>query len=249
MALWRRARSSGLQIGLIGLIGFIGFIGFIELAAADAPVRLPPAGGEGWQPFTFRRIEKHTHYERVERDGDRWLRADSRCAASARVTSLDGIDLARTPILHWRWRVDTPLEIPDERARQGDDFAARVYVMFRFEPERATLFERLRHRLGSSTLGREPPGSALSFVWTSREPPGTVWTNPYSDDTRMLALVRNELRRWRIESVDVPARYRAAFGREPPPLLALGLMTDADDSCQRATAGYADFRFTPREAR
>lgn len=209
---------------------------------AAAPGELPPPGGDGWEPLTFRRIDRHTTYTRLE--AAEGVRAEADCAASALVLPLDGVDLARTPVLRWRWRVDRALEIADERSRGGDDFAARVYVMFRFEPERASFFEWARQRLGSRLFGSEMPGSALSFVWASHEAPGSVWTNPYAAESRMIALASGPSSGWREETVDVASAYRRAFDRPPPPPLALGIMTDADDACQQAVARYGSFRFT-----
>lgn len=205
------------------------------------PGTLPPPGQDGWEPLTFRSISRHTVYTPLA-DGD--LRAEADCAASALVLPLAGIDLERTPVLRWRWRVDEPLQIADERSRGGDDFAARVYVMFHFQPDGASLLERIRQDLGRRWYGTELPGSALSFVWSSHEAPGSLWSNPYAAESRMIALERGPASDWREEAVDVVAAYRRAFGQAPPPPLALGIMTDADDSCQRAVARYGSFRFT-----
>jgi hypothetical protein len=203
---------------------------------------LPAPGSDGWEPLHFE-DRRHTRYTRV-RQGDRVvLRAESDCAASGLTLALADVDLGDTPLLLWRWRVDEALDIEDERARGGDDFAARVYVLFPFEPSRATWLQRLRHGLGARLFGVEPPGSALSFVWASRADPGSVWVSPYSPETRLVALARGRGDAWRSEAVDVRKHYRSAFGREPPPPFGLGIMTDADDSCQRAVAHYADLRF------
>jgi len=228
------------------LLGTIG-IAVLTLGAA-APESLPEPGGAGWEPLRFRSIERATDYTPLPGGG---VRAEARCAASALVLSLSDrdLDLGRTPVLHWRWRVDQPLDIPDERSKRGDDFAARVYVMFRFESEGASLLERARQHLGETLFGRQMPGTALSFVWSSRQPPGALWTSPYTASTRLLALARGPSDAWRNEAVDVVAAYRRAFEESPPAPLALGIMTDADDSCGRAVARYADFRFGPTESR
>jgi hypothetical protein len=213
---------------------------------AAGPVALPTPGSDAWEPLRFRSGERATEYVRLP-DGA-GVRAEARCSASALVLPLATreVDLGRTPVLHWRWRVDRPLAIEDERSRGGDDFAARVYVMFRFEPGRASWLERAQQRLGESLFGKEMPGSALNFVWSSREPPGAIWTSPYTDSARLVAQARGEPGEWRQEAVDVVATYRRAFGSEPPAPLALGLMPDADDACQHAEARFADFRFTAR---
>ena len=38
------------------------------------------------------------------------------------------VDLDRTPVLCWRWRIDAPLQSADMTRRSGDDYAARLYV-------------------------------------------------------------------------------------------------------------------------
>ena len=213
----------------------------VLLLGAAEPRSLPPPGADAWEPLTFRSVERETVYAPLADEAG--VRAEARCAASALVLPLPDLDLARTPVLHWRWRVDRALEIEDERSKQGDDFAARVYVMFRFEPEKASLLERARQSLGQRLFGTEMPGTALNFVWSSREDPGALWTSPYVDSSRMIAVASGSADGWRSESVDVVAAYRRAFGEEPPAPLALGIMTDADNACQHAEAAYADFRF------
>jgi hypothetical protein len=221
----------------------LGTIAIAALALGAAPPgALPEPGGEGWEPLHFRRIERTTDYTPLPGGG---VRAEARCSASALVLPLSDLELERTPVLHWRWRVDRPLDIPDERRKSGDDFAARVYVMFRFQPEQASWLRRVQQRLGESLFGKEVPGTALNFVWASRETPGALWTSPYTEDTRLLALERGPSEAWRSEAVDVIAAYRRAFESSPPEPIALGIMTDSDDSCGHAVARYADFRFGP----
>jgi hypothetical protein len=213
---------------------------------ASGDVALPAPTAAGWAPLAFRSIDTPTEF-RPALDSPRVLEAESRCGASARVLQLSGVDLNATPVLEWRWRVLRPLAIADERSKAGDDFAARVYVMFEFESEGAGFFERARRRLGSRLYGMEMPGAALSFVWTSGVAPGQSWTSPYTQDSKMLALANGSGAAWRTESVDVPAAFRRAFDREPPTALALGVMSDADNTCQHTLAQFADFRFAPAE--
>jgi hypothetical protein len=238
-------RSGNGTAARAGLVAWA-LLGPLPLAALE-PEPLPAPGGEQWEPLRFD-DRRHTTYTRVQQGDRTVLRAESECGASGLTLSLGDVDLSRTPLLRWRWRVDQGLDIEDERTKLGDDFAARVYVLFPFEPSRATWIQRLRHGLGGTLFGVEPPGSALSFVWTSRVEPESIWVSPYSTETRLVALARGRSVAWRSEAVDVRHRYRIAFGREAPIPLALGIMTDADDSCQRAVAHYADFRFTAADS-
>ena len=222
----------------------LGAVGLLALLLMGTDVRPLPAPHEpAWEEVRFPRAPRPSVYRPVAEGG---VRAEAECGASARVHSLAALDLAKTPLLRWRWRVVEPLRFEGEQQRSGDDFAARVYVLFAFDPGSASLARRARWRLGSLLFGRRLPGSALSFVWTQHLAPGTVWANPYANETIMGSLRRGGDAAWQAELVDLPLAYRRAFGRAPARALALGIMTDADDRCQRAVAEYADFRLTSR---
>lgn len=228
------------RIGVVGLW-------LLSLPGAAEQVRqLPAPGSSAWQPVTFRSVERPTTYIPFG-EPETGVRAEADCSASALVLPLEEIDLSRTPVLHWRWRILQGLDVEDERSRSGDDFAARVYVMFRFEPDRASLLERFRRGVGERLFGAEMPGTALSFVWSSRIASGAIWTNPYAAEARMIALASGPGSGWRAETVDLPASYASAFGHPPPQATGIGVMTDADDTCQQAVAEYQDFRLAPRE--
>ena len=205
-----------------------------------SPHPLPPPAG--WRAVTFPRIARHTVYEAA---GDGAVRAHAACGASGLAVDAHDVDLAATPRLAWRWRVVRALPPHDERVRGGDDFAARVYVTFALDPSRATLAQRLRHRLGVALWGEDLPGSSLEWVWSSREPAGGAWPSPYAGEAWLVSRGSGAMDGWRDEAVDVVAEYRRRFGAAPPPLQAVALMTDADDGCSEAEALYAGFRFLP----
>jgi hypothetical protein len=211
------------------------------LAARAGAKTLAPPADPPWQPLEFPNIERHTRYQSTLADGVRAVRAESNCAASALILPLTGTDLKATPRLRWRWKVERGLEVSDERVKKGDDFAARVYVTFRFDPARATLYERARQRIGTALYGDDLPGTAINYVWSAREPAGAAWDNPFAPSNKMVSRGNGPLADWRVEEVDLHADYVRLFGFEPPPVLFLALMTDADNSCQTAVALYADF--------
>jgi hypothetical protein len=216
-------------------------------AVGASEVALPAPGGSAWQPLEFSKIPRHTRYEQVE--AGRALRADSRCAASGLLLPLDAVDLQATPRLRWRWKVERPIDAAaDERSKPGDDFAARVYVAFAFEPERAGVWERARRRLGATLYGENLPGSALNYVWSRSEPAGASWPNPFVPSSLMLSLGAGAPGTWRVEEVDLLADYARLFGAQAPAPLFVALMTDTDNTCGEARAFYADFRLLSREA-
>lgn len=200
------------------------------------PEAVPP---EGWRPLTFRKVPRHTRYT-VERDGARWvLRADADRSASALYRPLDA-DPRVHRILSWRWKVQGAVAGADARTRAGDDYAARVYVAFRYDPEMATLLERARYGAYRAIHGEYPPRVVLNYVWDNRLPPGTVLDNAYTDRAKMVVLRSGdaEAGRWVAERRDVHDDYRRIVGGDPPAIAGVAIMTDTDDTGERAIAWY-----------
>jgi len=211
--------------------------------AASREVQLPTPGSDGWRPLAFPGIASHTRYTLERLEGVEVARAESNCGASGLVLRLDAIRLDETPVLSWRWRVDRGLDLSRETTKAEDDFAARVYIMFELDKSRASTLQKLRHRLAELVYGTDVPGTALNFVWTSQLPVGTVWDNPFQSSAKMIALAQGAHTGWRTERIDVAARYGEVFRAPIPPPLGLAIMSDSDNSCQRAEARFADFKF------
>jgi hypothetical protein len=204
-----------------------------------------PAGiPSGWKPLHFKKIPQHTLYT-VEREGDHgFLKAVSRASASGLYKPLD-FDLRSYPVLRWRWRVENILQKADEKTKAGDDYAARVYVTFRYDPDRATLWEKTKYETYRLLYGEYPPSASLNYVWASRLPKGETLISPYTDRSRTIAVESGieGLGEWREESRNVVEDYRRAFGHEPPPILAIAIMTDTDNTGESAVAYYDDLYF------
>jgi hypothetical protein len=231
-------------------LGFAVAIAAMALVAPLAPrsagadeFPLSTPGSADWRPLVFRGIANQTRYTLESFEGMEVAKAESNCGASGLVLRLDGIHLDQTPLLSWRWRVDRGLDLLEEQTKAGDDFAARVYIMFELDKSHTSTFQWLRHRLAKLIYGEEIPGSALNFVWASRLPVGTVWDNPFESSAKMIALAQGANQGWRTETVDVVARYRELFHSAAPQPLGLAVMSDSDNSCQRTAARFADFKF------
>ena len=211
-------------------------------AAPGGP--LPPA----WNPLTFPHIPRHTSYALV-RDPEAGVvvRAEADASASGLVMRVD-LDATAWRGLAWRWKVDTPVRGSDVTRRGGDDYAVRVYVAFRYTPERVPPLERARYEIVRFLFGEYPPHAALNYIWDARTPAGTIVPNPYARRVRMIVVESGtaNLGRWLAYERDVLADYRAAFGEEPPPIAGVGLMTDTDDTGERAVAWYGDLVLTRR---
>jgi hypothetical protein len=160
------------------------------------------------------------------------------------------IDLALTPILCWRWRIDAPLKSADMTQKSGDDYAARVYLSFYVAPDRLGFTTRMSLKLARSIHGDQVPDAAINYIWDNRHAIGTWQANTYTDRARMLVLRSGagEAGRWVEERRDVGADFQAAFGHAPLKLTGLAIATDTDNTGEEARAGFADFRFVATAA-
>jgi len=155
------------------------------------------------------------------------------------------IDTREWPIVAWRWKVENLIEKADGRAKSGDDYPARIYVAFEFDPARVRLFERAKFEILRLFYGEYPPIAAINYVWSGREARDDVFANPYTDRVKMIVVETgpNDLHRWVDERRDVVADYRRAFGEDPPVISGVAIMTDTDNTGGSAVAYYGDIRF------
>ena len=132
------------------------------------------------------------------------------------------LDPLRFRYLRWSWKTAGIVEKGDEKSKTGDDYAARVYVVF---PGR--FFWQTR---------------AINYIWANRLPIGQSIPNAFSSKAMMVAVESGPSKtgKWLSEERDILADYRRLFGEEPREIGAIAIMTDTDNTGSEATAWYAD---------
>ena len=198
----------------------------------------------GWVPLTFRNVSAHTRYSLVS-DGDvTVLKAESEKSASGLIRRFDDrkIELKDYPILKWRWKVGNLVKAADIATREGDDYPARVYVTFRYDPERASLGMRMQYGLAKSLYGEYPPHAGINYVWDGKATVGTMRPNAYTERAMMIVVESGARRvgQWVEVERNVYEDYKRAFNEEPPPVSGIAVMTDTDQTGEAARAWYGD---------
>jgi hypothetical protein len=217
-------------------------------AAAQAPRVTPFSQGvpgtmppPGWAAQTFPRIASHTRYALV-RDGDTVVvRAEADASASGLVHRL-AAPAAEARVLRWRWKVDRLPQGADTSRKAADDAPARVYVTFRHDPARLGPVDRLLYEAARVLYGEAPPHASLMYVWDAAGPAGRSFANPFTSRVQTIVVEggRARLGQWLAYERDILADYRAAFGEDPPPVSGVAIMTDADNTGDRASAWFGD---------
>jgi hypothetical protein len=199
---------------------------------------------EGWKALNFPKIEKRTQY-RLIKDGDTVVvEAVSEASASGLIRELR-IDPKEYPILQWRWKVGNILKKGDVKTKEGDDYPARIYITFEYDPEKLNFFEKTKYNAYRILYGQYPPLRGINYIWESTAPKGTSVPNPYTGRVLMIVVESGpeKIRQWVSEERNVLEDYRKAFGEDPPPISGVALMTDTDNTGEAATAYYGDILF------
>ena len=187
----------------------------VDLPSLSAP------GHPGWKEKEF---AGRTAYTPLPEAG--LLMAESRGAASG-LFHEKTVDLRRTPWLNWSWKVENVLSGVDERAKSGDDYPARIYVVAK----------------GGLAFWKT---KALSYVWSSTEPKEAVWPNAFTANAAMIAVQSGPGRVGELvkEKRNIREDWKKAFGEDIAEIDAVAIMTDTDNSGQSARAWYGQPSFS-----
>lgn len=217
------------------------YVGRFHVAASTPP---PP-----WRVIRLDERVPPTRYRVIVWDGVTAVEAEANASMALLARPL-AVDLQLTPVLCWRWRVDAPLTTADMTTKQGDDYAARVYVAFRLPPETLSLATRIKLKLARSIYGGHVPDAALNYVWDNRYPVGTRRANAYTERTQMIVQRSGpeQAGAWVSERRNVLADMAQAFGTERVHATLLAVAADTDNTGERARAGFADLHFVGSEA-
>lgn len=225
-------------------------------AAGSAPLVMPfsrmaPNGPiSGWQALKPAPKAADTRYSLVNDNGSTVLRADAAGSMSG-LTHPVRVDLRQYPRLRWRWKIAAPLSTANMMTKAGDDYAARIYVMFDYPAAKLPFGTRTKLRIAESLYGQKIPTAALNYIWDNRHPVGTIQPNAYTDRARMIVAQTGTEKagQWVTETRDLAADFRAAFGEDAPDVIAVALATDTDNTGESVTAWYGDIEFLPAAAK
>jgi hypothetical protein len=175
---------------------------------------------KNWKEKSFKGA---TDYEVVQEDGQRCIRATSDASASALYYEID-FDSRDYPFLAWRWKVNNIVAKGDELKKEGDDYAARVYVVFP-----SALFWRTK---------------AINYIWANKLALGQAVPNSFTSNACMIAVQSGQTHvgQWLEEKRNLVEDYRKCFGEDTPKAGAVAIMTDTDNTGEKAIAWYGPIR-------
>ena len=206
------------------------------------------AGGSvnGWETMSLGDAPL-SEYELVEDEGGTVVRGTADGSASGLVRRFS-LDANEFPVMTWRWKADNVISGGNIRRKGGDDYPARIYVTFDYDPSDLSFGDRVKYRALQALGYDDIPVRALSYVWANRDSETRIVPNAFTDWVQMVPVESGDANvgTWQTERRDLVEDYRAAFGEEPPAISGIAIMTDADNTGGTATAYFGDIRLTTR---
>jgi hypothetical protein len=149
----------------------------------------------------------------VVKDGDRRVIKASSEASASGLTKEVKIDPREYPVVRWQWKV-------------------------------VSVGKKLKYKAGQVLFGDIPIG-AINYVWERKALVGSVIDNAYTDFVKMVVVESGpqKLGVWIDEERNIYQDYKKAFGEEPPMINGVAIMSDTDNTKERATAYYGDITF------
>lgn len=206
---------------------FTGTLFKTKLYASEMRIAISHFAKKDLSTWQEKKFVGKTDYTLVEDEEKGWvLRAHSNGMASGLIKK-KRIDISKTPYLNWFWKVALLPEVADEKTKTGDDYGARIYVIFKTGP----WFWDTR---------------ALNYVWSSHYKSGDSWPNAFTSNACMVVVEsgKAQIGRWIEEKHNVKDDIASCFGIAVETIEAVALMSDSDNSKTEALAYYSALHFS-----
>jgi hypothetical protein len=197
---------------------------------------------DNWRTVNVSNKPEHTKYTIEKNNDGSFLKAESNKSVLA-LAYKEEFNVYTYPKVRWKWKVSNIYKNANPETKDGDDYAIRVYVAFKYDPKvSSSIGQRLKYGLINTMYGEYPPQATLNYVWANSEGQKTILTSPYSDTIKLIALEKGSKKvgTWQEEEIDIIQDYRKSFGEDPPKMAGIAVMNDSDNTGQ-SSISYIDF--------
>ncbi|MBW2274767.1 MAG: DUF3047 domain-containing protein [Deltaproteobacteria bacterium] len=194
----------------------------------------------GWRVRGLRGV-RETAFRLTKQGGRVVVEARSESSMAALVFELEPAGVQYSKI-SWQWRIANHLRSADIHTREGDDYPARLYVIFDDDPKQLSLLARIRLEVASAIHGSSLPSRALCYVWDRDAAMETSVPSAFTAGVQMIVVRSGGVApaEWTAQTRDFRADYRRAFGAEAPPVSGVAIASDSDNTRESALAWFGD---------
>jgi len=169
-----------------------------------------------------------TEYTWTRENDKAYVRASSRGTASGLYYEIE-YDPRQYPYITWEWKVDNIIASGDVAQKSTDDHGARLYVVFP-----SFFFWKSR---------------TLNYFWANKLPQGQAVPSPYTSNDIMISVESGakDTGKWITETRNIYEDFILYFGKKPPKVGAIAIMTDTDNTGESVSAGYGFIAICSRD--
>jgi hypothetical protein len=149
--------------------------------------------------------------------------------------------------LHFSWLVEALIADSNMGVSTKDDSPVRIVLAFEGDRSKFSMRNTMLSELAHTLTGEPMPYATLMYSWCVHCTQNEIITNPRTDRirTKVVEIGDHNLGHWKEYDRDIRADFQAAFGEAPGALVAIGVMTDADNTQSHATAWYGPIKLQP----
>lgn len=220
---------------------------FTGSAWADGSLR--SADDSGWQHQAFPG-KTATEFQPAHKLGRHAIAVRSESSASM-LRQRVRIEPDRLGRLRFSWLVPALIASADMSSRDADDSPVRLILMFEGDRSRFSARDAALSDLSEALTGEPLPYATLMYVWSNHGASSPVIINPRTGRIRKLVMESGagKLGQWLDYERDVRADFQQAFGEAPGAMVAIGIMTDTDNTRSLAQAWYGPIAHLPGPAK
>ena len=199
---------------------------FLTSSAIAEIVKIFEFTNEEFKELKVRKVKGETKWSFGSNENGNFIRAEAEGTGSGLGKEIL-IDLNKTPFINITWKVETNLKGIVEQSKKGQDYAARVFVV---------------KKTGSTALSNR----AVNYVFSSNNKVGENWRSPYTkksiDYVLATTLINNN--EWVSVKANVKEDFKKLHDLDVSELNGIAIMTDTDNSKQKAVAYYQNIYFS-----
>jgi hypothetical protein len=248
-------RTLAVLISALGTLGIVGCAvapnandaprtSVTPFSTAKAEGPLPP----GWGLKQLSRFKRDTAYRLVaDPTGVTVVEARAEQSASGVGKRLN-VDPNAMPWIQWSWNVPTLIASADNTRRHAEDSPVRVIVTFDGDANKLDFEDRAVSARAKALTGEALPYATLMYIWENKAPIDEIIESVHTTRVKMIVVESGAARngRWLDYERNIARDFERAFGEKPGRILSLGIMTDTDNTGERAVAYYGDIHFSPK---
>lgn len=239
------------KVKIIAIMAVVGASSAIAVQAQSNAVRISnfSNGTSGWSVQRIDNKVKATTFSAKKIDGVSAIEANSNNSMALLVKKTT-VDLNKTPVLCWRWRVNRTVAAADITKKSGDDQAARIYIGLDLPKSAVSLGTRIKLAAARSSSKQPIPDGVINYVWDNKLPVGTARPNVYTKQAKIIVMEsgNGKAGQWVSERRNLASDINRQFNTSAAKVQSIAISSDTDNAGGSVTAAFADIHFIPANA-